>query len=581
MTIQASSRTVPSPLNVRPRPLAYAGAGAWSLARRGALAGLQRAFSASLAGKRRDFLTGALSGGLERVQGAKLAAFLASNAQSRYGRDHGYAEITTLESWRARVPIVDYDDLETRVGRVASGHARELTDDSVIMLERTGGSTSTNKLIPYTKGLKDEFSAATDVWMADLYARIPSLLGTTCYFAISPVGPAPRATEGGLPIGFEDDTEYFHPIVRILWRRMLAVPAEVARIGDMEEWRFATCRALLADDALGILSVWSPTFLSGLLDFLEARFDDLVATLPSPRARALLRARSEAGGRLSGRALWPRLAVVSCWADGVSREFALPLRAFFRGVHLQPKGLLATEGVVTFPLCGPAVGPLDAARWDDPDEADTPEGAYATRRVLAYTSHFFEFLDLDSPSRAPLLAHELRVGGNYSPLLTTAGGFARYHLKDALACTGTHAGVPTLRFIGKTDRTADLFGEKINMRQVERGLEIARTRTGASWRFALLAPVDSPWRYMLFVESDEPERVLERVARVLEEHLLTGHHYAYCRKLGQLHGLQWRRVNAGREAFERGLVEAGLRAGTIKPAVLDARTHWADIFAAP
>jgi hypothetical protein len=112
---------------------------------------------------------------------------------------------------------------------------------------------------------------------------------------------------------------------------------------------------------------------------------------------------------LNGRALWPGLALISCWCDGPSAAFLPALRRWFPGVALQPKGLLATEGVVSFP-------------WGTPDAGAVP----------AITSHFLEFIDLSRPASAPALVSDLTPGGRYSPLLTTAGGLYRYHLKDVV-----------------------------------------------------------------------------------------------------------------------------------------------------
>src|SRR5256885_4455116 len=47
--------------------------------------------------------------------------------------------------------------------------------------------------------------------------------------------------------------------------------------------------------------------------------------------------------------LWPRLKLVSCWASGASKPFADEVAARLPHAHLQPKGLVSTETVVTVP----------------------------------------------------------------------------------------------------------------------------------------------------------------------------------------------------------------------------------------
>ena len=90
-------------------------------------------------------------------------------------------------------------------------------------------------------------------------------------------------------------------------------------------------------------------------------------------------------------------------------------------VEIQPKGLLATEGIISLPL------------WECPAPA------------LAARSHFFEFAELDAQSdparrgafpRRPRLAHEVELGGRYRVALTTAGGLYRYLLGDEVQVVG-------------------------------------------------------------------------------------------------------------------------------------------------
>ena len=51
-----------------------------------------------------------------------LQRILADNAETEFGRAHGFARIdTAVEAFRARVPIRDYDDLRPWLDRVAAG----------------------------------------------------------------------------------------------------------------------------------------------------------------------------------------------------------------------------------------------------------------------------------------------------------------------------------------------------------------------------------------------------------------------------------------------------------------------------
>jgi hypothetical protein len=330
----------------------------------------------------------------------------------------------------------------------------------------------------------------------------------------------------------------------------------VARIADMASWRTETLRHLLLADDLGFVSVWSPTFLSLLMAALAEGLDALLAELPGPRRDAIRRGIDRVGA-LVGEAIWPRLRLISCWMDGASAALVPDLRRWFPNTPLQAKGLLATEGVVSLPY-------------------GEGEGA-----VLAVAGHYLEFLDLDAPGRPPVGAHELRVGGSYSPLLSTGGGLYRYHLKDVVECVGHHRATPRVRFAGKLDAVSDVCGEKLAARQVEAAL--ARALGTLTADFALLAPVWSAGaqttvHYCLYLDSAADDAAIAAVAARLDDALLEGHAYRYARELGQIGPMHVQRVRRGRAAWQEALVDAGLRAGEIKPACLDTRRLWGERF---
>ncbi len=489
---------------------------AWAASRRASV----RKFNAALANP-------------ERAQASWLAKFLKANAQTAYGRAHGYGDLHSVTGFQQRVPVVDYEALSPWVERIADGEPGVLTYEPVKMLERTSGTSAAAKLIPYTAGLLGDFGAATGPWLDDVTRAFPRMLTARHYWSVSPAARAPEVTKGGLRIGLEDDTEYFDPLTRAAMKRLFAVDGSVARLADVETWRRETLRALLRADDLGFISVWNPSFLTLLMNALERDWASLRDELP--RAR---RAEVEAKG-LSGEALWPRLQVISCWTDAWAAQASPALRKWFPRTPFQGKGLLATEGVVTFPLWGQAAP------------------------VAAVTSHFLEFEPVDGG--APVLVHQLREGATYSPLLTTRGGFARYRLADVLRCVGFVRATPLLRFEGRLDRTSDLRGEKLSAVFVENAL-----RAVGVDGFALVAPVlGEPPHYALFAEHAD-QHLTER----LERALLENPHYRYARELGQLGPLQLERVRGGAEKYMAALRARGLRLGDIKPSGFDTSTDW-------
>lgn len=498
-----------------------------------------------------------------------LRTLLEANRDSAFGREHGFGEIRTLRDFRARVPLRDFEGVRGYVDRVAAGEDAVLTREPVEFVEPSGGSSGASKLIPYTASLLREFSAATMPWVFDLLWSRPALRGGRAYWAVSPPGRRPERTEGGVRIGMEHDSDYFPRPVRAVLDRVIGVPRAVSRAPDMASCRYLTLLALLGMPDLAMASVWNPSFLTLMATALDEYWERLLRDLerggcsiplaaslraeiaphfPARPSRAAgLRARfGRAAPEELGR-VWERLALISCWTDAHARRALEGMRRRFPGVEVQGKGLLATEGVVSFPLFA------------------------AGGAVAAVASHFLEFIPEDGGE--PRLADEVEEGRAYEVALTTGGGLFRYRLRDLVRVDGWHRRAPVLAFIGRADRTSDLAGEKLTAPFAERVLSMAEARTGVRAPFAMLAPSwGAPPRYLLFAETDRPSAAL--LAQEAERLLAESHPYALCRALGQLGPVQGVPVADGERAYERACARRGQRAGAVKPAALDPGLGW-------
>jgi GH3 auxin-responsive promoter len=511
------------------------------------------------------------------VQAGLLERLLRANASCAYGRKHGFGRLRTPRDFQNSVPIVEYDDLKPWIERILAGEPEVLTQEPVLMLEKTSGSATAAKYIPYTLSLRREFQRAVGAWMFDLYSSNPQLAWGSAYWAITPIAREPEVTAGGPRVGFESDTEYLSAAGRFLLQKILAVPEEVAHIADLETALYATLRFLLQSPSLAFISVWAPSFLIILIEHLQCHAERLLADLrdgglrppgrlpdsiasilrghlraDSGRAQQLERAWRE-NGRLLMQDVWPNLRVISCWRDASSRLAIPALRGLFPGVAIQGKGLLATEGVVSLPI--------------------VKHGG----NIAAATSHFCEFIE--QPGATPQLLHELEADHEYSVLLTTGGGLYRYRLGDRVRVAGFAGSIPLLEFMGKEDGTTDLCGEKLNPAFVGSILaELSEERAFAAG-FAMLAPSRrAGLRYVLFLQGDIH---CEDLAAVLDQRLARNPHYAYCRRLGQLASPRIFHIAGGAgECYLRRCVSLGQRAGAVKAVALHRLSGWEGHFAA-
>jgi hypothetical protein len=489
---------------------------------------------------------------VEHPQRRLLQELLWQNRDTEFGRRHHFDRIRTPAEYQKQVPLSTYEDYSAAVEQIAASRCNVLTREPVLLLQPTSGSTGGEKLIPYTASLRRQFQRGIAAWIADLFHHRPAVRTGRAYWSISPALGPPRRARGRLPIGFDDDTAYLGLVERLAVSRLLAAPPSVAHIADIDSFRRATLSHLLRAADLSLISIWNPTFLTALLQPIEEWLERLCSEMrPADPARAdMLLSIWRNGGSQADRirATWPNLRLISCWTDAAAGQYVPALQELFPAVEIQPKGLIATEAMVSFPLVG------------QPGSA------------LSLRSHFFEFEEIGGPCR---LAHELQRGGRYRVIVSTAGGLYRYQLRDEVDIVGFVHRCPLLRFVGKADLVSDLVGEKLAEPFVRAALEglWQGTRPG----FALLVPVrGNPPRYRLHVEGVVDVAILQgELQTALEENP----HYRYACGLGQLAPVEVQRVADGEgwRLYERGCLARGQKLGDIKPVALDPRPGWGEL----
>lgn len=486
---------------------------------------------------------------IDTLQSQWLFACLEHNKNTRYGREHHFESIRSVDEFRESVPLLRFEAINPYIKQVAEGENDVLFNGQAIAFERTSGSSGKEKLIPYSMASLRDFRTAILPWLSSLVSQYKISSGSA-YWAISPATRGEEYTTGGIPIGMPD-AAYLGEDVLPFFANCSAVPHWVAGISKVNDWQLVTLYYLLTHRDLVMISVWSPTFLILLVEAITTRKHELLEILKQGGECGghELAANAEAYTGLNtylasgdSKMLWPELKVISCWADASSKPFYQTLREFFPAVAFQAKGLLSTEGVVTVP------------------DADN-------KPVLAMESGFFEFLDRQDRS---LLAHELVNGDRYEVVMTTSGGLYRYRSGDYVLCEGYQDGKPVLRFLGRGDLTSDLVGEKLTEEFVGSCLE------GVSGFRMVIPSQDGEAEYLLVLDRYE-YREMERIITMVENRLLENPHYAYARKLGQLGHLKALVLDSPLQRYINSPMHGGTRLGDIKTPSLCTKTAWLEI----
>lgn len=444
----------------------------------------------------------------EQVQLAYLLSLIQNNQHTDFGKKHHFSAIKTMRDYQEKVPVCSYAELQSDMDQVFQGNHTQLVSSVVRIFEKTSGTTSRNKIIPFTEQYLQEVQRTTSAWIYQCFLTQPKMIGKKLYYSISPQMREREFSPTGIPVGMADDTEYLGFFGKIFVRLFMAVPARVSQIQDPEEWKRQTLLHLIECEDLGFISLWSPTLLQVWIRFLQTADAKFTGALSSgARQRLVL---SQQNG-LSLQILWPQLAMISFWIDGPSSTFYEDLKPHLTGIAVQAKGLMATEGVVSVPM-------------------DCPLGA-----PLAVNCHLLEFIDLDT--QAICLPNELTTGKKYSPVISNSAGLYRYHLKDVVECTGYFHRTPLIRFVSKLESVSDLCGEKLSTVQVMNAIAETQTELQLSWKWMqVLASKQNGLKYLIVTDAETA--TLGRIETLFEEKLRKNIHYDYARKLGQLESLK-------------------------------------------
>jgi len=412
--------------------------------------------------------------------------------QSDYGKS---LNVQSIADWY-RIPIVEYQPIEPWIEKQKETQVSLLTSEPILFYEKTSGSCGTAKWIPYTKSLRASFNSMFCVWAHDLIVHGSKFSTGKLYFCISP-----QLGEVTANAGLEDDSEYLDGWLRWFLRPFLISPLGINRLDDPEVFKQRLSLALLKEENLEIISIWSPSFLKVLLDYIQEHQKQLYTQLrnqiSSQRSQLLLKS------EIPWREIWPHLKLISCWDSVHSADQATFLRSLFPGVMVQGKGLLATEAPMTIPL-------IEA------------QGC-----VPVLNEVFFEFED--EAGKIHVL-HELEIGKVYEIILSQKGGLYRYRIGDRVRVTHFYKATPCLEFRGRTEATSDLVGEKLHTDFVRDVLtELALEATC----FKSLVPVKKPIAHYLLL-LDMSQESAEAIAQKLDEALMRSYHYRQARLLGQL-----------------------------------------------
>ncbi|MBN8536476.1 MAG: GH3 auxin-responsive promoter family protein [Deltaproteobacteria bacterium] len=428
--------------------------------------------------------------------------------------------LISYSDFQSKYPVTTYSDYLTKI----DNHKQALSIEfkNFLRFQPTSGSTEKIKWIPYTKEFINEFNRALNPWIYDLYSRYPEIKNGKHYWALS-----------WLPNEFRnknivlDDSELFSFWKKHLLKSTFAINQRVDLALSLEDSLLATLVYLVNARDLCLLSVWSPIFLTELIEFLtlhketvskilskgrweELNFHKKVKCPFNPKQGKILKEIFSSDLKNNLSKLWPNLKLISCWTTGSSKKLFPKLTTLFPTTTIQGKGLWATEGVVTIP--------------------------FENKYPLAYLSHFYEFRELDSDNILP--SWDLKKGQIVEPILTSSNSFYRYKLGDILKVVDSYNSVPCFEFIERF-KTIDLVGEKLSFQILKEIIENIESDFGIANSFFSIKQEANEYQYVYFFESPKVQgNSNDLLEKKIEDMLSENYHYALARQLFQLKRLK-------------------------------------------
>jgi hypothetical protein len=475
-----------------------------------------------------------------------LRELLALNATSRFSRAHGLERVTSVEEFRRRIPVTDYEYYRDAIEQLKLGdHAALLGEKNrLLMFSLSSGTTSQSKYIPITRKFLSEYRRGWQIWGIRALDDHPQI-NRLKIVQLSSDHDRFR-TPGGTPCGNISGlaATMQHPLVRTMY----TVPAVVSKIQDPIAKQYTTLRLALADEHVGMVMTANPSTLIHLARFAEQAADELIRDIADgalsrvyevsddvrealrrrirrrdPRRARRLARLLEATGCLQPRDYWPQLALVGVWTGGSVGAYLHTLKRYYGDVPVRDHGLSASEGRMTIPL------------YDGRSDG-----------VLDVTTQFFEFVPEQegvSEKSTVLQAHELEEGRNYFILLTTCSGFCRYNISDVVRCTGFVGTTPTLEFLHKGAHIANITGEKVAESQVVAAVRTCVERMHVHLRHFTISPAwgDPPGYLLIAEEDDVPSPAVGRglAEKVDAELQVLNCEYREKRQTGRLAPLHW------------------------------------------
>jgi sterol desaturase/sphingolipid hydroxylase (fatty acid hydroxylase superfamily) len=510
-----------------------------------------------------------------RVQREVLARIVRANRETAFGRRHGFERIADYESFAARVPVSDFEQLRPFIDAEIVKGEKSLTAEEPVRYVRTSGTTGAPKDVPLTPSHLKALREVHQDSVSFQYRVCPEGFAGAIVAMVSP------AFEGALANGkcYGSASGIVAANTPAAVQGKFVVPAAVMTIAESRVKYLLALRLAIARHDVTYLAAANPTTLLTLIRLFREHQAELIADLRrgtyflSDRVpgdvmkslRSRLRAdpaRAEQLERLCAERpalriadLWPSIRLIVTWTCASAGVAVDALRTELSdGTRIMELGYISSEfrGTITI-------------------------GRRAGSGLPTFATHFFEFVERDmwdAGERHYLTMSQVLKGRDYYVIVTTPSGLYRYFINDIVRVTGFLQSTPLLKFVQKGKGVTSITGEKLYEAQVLQAVRESMAAMGHAARFVMMLADEDARCYRLYVEADPGVAVGATALGQATDARLAALNVEYQakRESERLAPIEahWLRANTG-EAYRQHCVRRGQREGQFKMVSLDYR----------
>ena len=198
---------------------------------------------------------------------------LESNASTDYGRDHNFAQMTSVDDFRYQHPLTRYDHYTDYVRRIYMGEQNVMTSTPVRLLAMTSGTSGVSRMIPYTDDVKTTFfkKGITSLYhvLAESFPDFDRSVQKTCKLVVT---PHYKTSPGRLMMGPNSSTK--DDMRRIKF--MYTTPLDAFTIRSEPHMMYVHLLFALTDRNLGAIEANFAQVVCIAVDYLHEMWPRLV-----------------------------------------------------------------------------------------------------------------------------------------------------------------------------------------------------------------------------------------------------------------------------------------------------------------